>query len=162
MTVGPFISADCQAVYSSGTFISTTASLQLHFHCTIFSLLVWYPMIISTLHVQHCKMHNFAVEVPSLNMLPSLQYVHSSLIPRPIHSLVFYYTGWWEGVGMEQCSLVPRSLQHLVFDRLQWRGRPGIFYPVNDVSVYLGRQRGEGSLIERTHHFTRAFFISNQ
>ena len=41
-------------------------------------------------------------------------------------------------------------------------GRPGIFYPVNDVSVYLGRQRGEGSLIERTHHFTRAFFISNQ
>ena len=28
-------------------------------------------------------------------------------------------------------------------------GRPGPFYHVNDVSVYLGRQRGEGSSIER-------------
>ena len=29
-------------------------------------------------------------------------------------------------------------------------GRPGIFYHVNGVSVYLGRQKAEGSPIERT------------
>ena len=40
-------------------------------------------------------------------------------------------------------------------------GRPGIIYHVNDVSVYLGRQRGEGSLIERTH-FAHTFFVLNQ
>ena len=28
-------------------------------------------------------------------------------------------------------------------------GRPGPFYHVNDVSVYQGRQRGEGSLIKK-------------
>ena len=33
-------------------------------------------------------------------------------------------------------------------------GRPGIFY---DVSVYLGRRGGEGSLIERMH-FAHVFF----
>ena len=32
-----------------------------------------------------------------------------------------------------------------------------IFYHVNDVSVYLGRQRGEGSPIETTHS-TQVFF----
>ena len=40
-------------------------------------------------------------------------------------------------------------------------GRPGIIYHVNDVSVYLGRQRGEGSLVKRTH-FAHAFFVLNQ
>ena len=40
-------------------------------------------------------------------------------------------------------------------------GRPSPFYHVNDVSVYLGRQRGEGSPIERTH-FMHIFFILNQ
>ena len=40
-------------------------------------------------------------------------------------------------------------------------GRPGIFYHVNDVNVYLGRWgRGEGSPIERMH-FTHAVSISN-
>ena len=38
-----------------------------------------------------------------------------------------------------------------VFDRLQYaktrRGRPGPFYHMNEVSVSLGRQRGEGSPI---------------
>ena len=29
-------------------------------------------------------------------------------------------------------------------------GRLGIIYHVNDISVYLGRQRGEGSPVERT------------
>ena len=37
-------------------------------------------------------------------------------------------------------------------------GRPGIIYHVNDVSVYLGRQRGEGSLMD----FAHAFFVLNQ
>ena len=41
------------------------------------------------------------------------------------------------------------------------RGRPGIIYHVNDVNVYLGRQRGESPLIERTH-FTDVFFALNQ
>ena len=40
-------------------------------------------------------------------------------------------------------------------------GRPGPFYHMNDVSVYLGRQRRERSLFERTH-FTSAIFILNQ
>ena len=39
-------------------------------------------------------------------------------------------------------------------------GRPGLFYHVNDVFVYLGRQR-EGSPIERTH-FGHTFFVLNQ
>ena len=51
-------------------------------------------------------------------------------------------------------TLVPRSSHRPVFDSLQYAknggGRPGIFYHVNDVSVYLGRQRGEESSIERT------------
>ena len=45
-------------------------------------------------------------------------------------------------------SLVPRPSHHPGFDCLQHAkkagGRPGIFYHVNDVSVYLGRQRGRG------------------
>ena len=40
-------------------------------------------------------------------------------------------------------------------------GRPGPFYHVNDVSVYLGRQRGEGSLIERTY-FLHMSLVLNQ
>ena len=32
---------------------------------------------------------------------------------------------------------------------------------MNDISFYLGRQRGEGSLIEKTH-FVNAFFVFNQ
>ena len=56
-------------------------------------------------------------------------------------------------------SLVPRPSHHPVFDRLQYakmegEGRLGIIYHVNDVSVYLGRQRvdrgGEGSPIKKT------------
>ena len=51
-------------------------------------------------------------------------------------------------------SHIPRSSQCPVFDHLQYAksegGRPGPFYDVNDVSVYLGRQRGKGSPIERT------------
>ena len=40
---------------------------------------------------------------------------------------------------------------------------PGPFYHVNDVSVYLGRQKlgGGNSLIERMH-FVHAFFVLNQ
>ena len=41
------------------------------------------------------------------------------------------------------------------------RGRPGPIYQVNDVSVYLGRQRVEGIPIERTH-ITHVFFVLNQ
>ena len=61
-------------------------------------------------------------------------------------------------------SLVPRPSHRPVL--ITWSmqkqgGRPGIFYHVNDVSVYLGRQRGEGSPIERTH-FLHAFFTSRK
>ena len=44
----------------------------------------------------------------------SLLYIRGSLVPRPSHHPVFVHRG----------------------------GRPGIFYHVNDVSVYLGRQKG--------------------
>ena len=57
-----------------------------------------------------------------------------------------------------------RPSHHPVFDCLQYAKtgeRPGPFYHVNDISVYLGRQRGEGSPIEITH-FTHTFFILNQ
>ena len=51
-------------------------------------------------------------------------------------------------------NLVPRPSHRPAFDCLQYAktegGRPGIIYHVNDVSVYLGRQRGEGSPVERT------------
>ena len=36
-----------------------------------------------------------------------------------------------------------------------------MFYHMNDVSVYLGDEGGEGSVLERTH-FTHAFFVLNQ
>ena len=62
-------------------------------------------------------------------------------------------------------SLVPGPSHHPVFDRLQYAktegGRPGLFCHVNDISVYLGRQRGEGSPIEGTH-FAHVFFVLNQ
>ena len=52
-------------------------------------------------------------------------------------SLPYLHTG---------ASLVPRPSHRPVFDRLQFAknggGRPVIFYHVNDISVYLGRQRG--------------------
>ena len=45
-------------------------------------------------------------------------------------------------------TLVPRPSHRPVFDNLQYAknggGRPGIFYHVNDISVYLGTQRGGG------------------
>ena len=45
-------------------------------------------------------------------------------------------------------SFVPRSSHYPVFDHLQkWRRRPGPFYHMNDISVYLGRQR-EGPPLE--------------
>ena len=53
-------------------------------------------------------------------------------------------------------SLITRPSHRPVFDCLQKRrGRPGPFYHVNDVCGDLGRHRGEGSSIERTHfaHF---------
>ena len=48
-------------------------------------------------------------------------------------------------------SLIP-TIQFLIACSMQkQRGRPGPFYHMNDVSVYLGRQRGgEGFPIERT------------
>ena len=39
------------------------------------------------------------------------------------------------------------------FDHLQYAnggGRPGPFYHVNDISVYLGRQRGGGALKQKS------------
>ena len=56
--------------------------------------------------------------------------------------------------------LVPRPSHHPFFDRSTQNrgGRPGPFYHVNDVSVYLGRQGGEWSPIEGAH-FTQLFFI---
>ena len=45
-------------------------------------------------------------------------------------------------------NLVTRPSHHPVFDGLQYpnnrEGRPGPFYHVNGVSIYLGRQRGVG------------------
>ena len=42
------------------------------------------------------------------------------------------------------------TVQFLIACSMQkGRGRPGPFCHLNDVSVYLGRQRGEGSPIER-------------
>ena len=62
-------------------------------------------------------------------------------------------------------SLVPRPSHHPFFDRLQYAKMEGEglvhFYHVNGVSVYLGRQRGEWSPIERMH-FMHTFFISNK
>ena len=59
-------------------------------------------------------------------------------------------------------NLVPRSSHRLGFAvRTNGRGRPGQFYHVNDVSLYQGRQREEGSSIERTH-FVHTFFVLNQ
>ena len=40
------------------------------------------------------------------------------------------------------------------------RGRPGPFYNMNDVSVYPGTQRGEGSLIEGTSYILLPGVIS--
>jgi len=40
-------------------------------------------------------------------------------------------------------------------------GRPGPFYHMSDVSVYLGRQRW-GGFLDQTMHFAHAFFILNQ
>ena len=55
-------------------------------------------------------------------------------------------------------SFVPRSSHHPVFDHLQkWRRRPGPFYHMNDVSVYLGRQGGPGPPLEELP-FVHTFF----
>ena len=65
-----------------------------------------------------------------------------------------------------QChSLVPSPSHCPVFDPLRCakteEGGVAIFY-MNNVSVYLGRQRGgKGFLIERTH-FIHTFFVLNQ
>ena len=52
------------------------------------------------------------------------------------------------GTPLSNTSLIPRPSHHPVFDRLQYAqnrgGRTGIFYHMNDVSVYLGRQSGGG------------------
>ena len=60
-------------------------------------------------------------------------------------------------------SLVPMPSYHSGFVCLQYAktegGRPGIFYHMDDVSVYLGRQGG--SPIERMH-FMHAFFVLTQ
>ena len=46
------------------------------------------------------------------------------------------------------------TVQFLITCSMQkGRGRPGPFYPMNDVSVYQGRQRGEGSPIKRMRLF---------
>ena len=61
-------------------------------------------------------------------------------------------------------SLIPRPSHRPVFYRLQYKkknggGRPGIFYHVNDISVYLDRQRGgQGEESPSKEH---AFFVSN-
>ena len=66
-----------------------------------------------------------------------------------------------------QCKLVTIALHSLAFPPSSvWLlavcknrgGRPGPFYHMNDVSVYLGRQLGEGSPI--TTHFVHVFFVS--
>ena len=54
-------------------------------------------------------------------------------------------------------------MHHPVFDCSfqKWMVRKPGFYHMIDVSVYLSRQRGEMSLVEKTH-FTKPFFILNQ
>ena len=42
-------------------------------------------------------------------------------------------------------SLIPRPSHHPVLDHKNGGGRPGPFYHVNDISLYLGR-RGEGGV----------------
>ena len=56
-------------------------------------------------------------------------------------------------LGKGQHSLVPRPSHCPVFDYAKnGEGRRGPFYYVNDINVYLGRQRGEGSLIKDAFH----------
>ena len=68
-----------------------------------------------------------------------------------------------ENVVLSKCylySLVPRPSHRPVFDLLQYAknrgGRPGPFYHINDVSVYLGRQRGGGVPDQETHLCTHS------
>ena len=55
---------------------------------------------------------------------------------------------WPVGTMWIFTSLVPRPSHHPVFWSLavckNGGGRPGLFYHMNDISVYLSRQRGEG------------------
>ena len=51
----------------------------------------------------------------------------------------------------EEAAFVPRPSHHPVFDRLQYTKTEGKgLVHVNVVSVYLGRQMGDGSPIKRT------------
>ena len=104
-------------------------------------------------------------------------HTHSQLAKHLLHcntlyDWVLYYTmtpkrisevnGGWSIITLASFPGLP-TIQFLITCNMQkQRGRPGIIYHVNDVSVYLGRQRGgKGSLIERMH-FAGAFFVFNQ
>ena len=67
-----------------------------------------------------------------------------------------YGSNHWVVVSHHMLSLNTRqagSITITIFI-IKWRGpreRAGIFYHVDDISIYPGRQRGEGSPIERTY-----------
>ena len=60
---------------------------------------------------------------------------------------------------MIMTSLVPRHFHRPVFDCFtvceNGGRRPGPFYHMNDVTVYLGKQKGGGSLTKRMHFVYR-------
>ena len=112
-------------------------------------------------HAKHVKL-NMSIDIQIHTWFATKMWYAKA--PQLSTSCWRYLTGKLKG-SITRVSLVPRPSQSPVFGCLEYAkmegGRPGIIYHVNDVSVYLGRQRGEGSLIERTH-FTQVFFVLKQ
>ena len=84
-------------------------------------LLSSFLMIVVFLHYITSTYQVILFPMPSS---PQIQYAKTSLIPKPPYRQVFDHSQYAKSEG----------------------GGPGPLYHVNDVSVYLGRQRGEGSL----------------
>ena len=79
--------------------------------------------------------------ISQTSFLSSIHTHMHSLVPRPSHCPVFLFF-----LSLAVCK--------------NRGGRPVPFYHMNDISVYLGTQRG-GRPIERTH-FMHMFFVLNQ
>ena len=64
------------AVHSSGSLVSTAVLRRLSLHCYMFNSVVWYPMIISTLHNQQCKSTSILMPMNHPTMAPCLLAKH--------------------------------------------------------------------------------------
>ena len=80
---------------------------------------------------------------------PTISYVLLSMCMLDLYNnttrtnILYHSDGCRVPIHKQASLLIPRPSHCPVFDHLQYGGgRPGSFYYVNDVSVYLGRQTG--------------------